>query len=238
MKTTFTFCAFIFLISFATAQPGTDTTLKEQKENVIKETTIIKVENLGPQINTENPEMRPTISADGNLLFFIRQNDPANIQYQTVPNSQDIWYSTRDSLGKWSKAKHLSAKVNASQYNAVYWISPDLNTILLKGAFIDGQYLGMGVSMIHKRPDNSWTNAEMLKIRNFNKFSATPQIGASMGHDGKTLLFYMTDKKGSFDNDIYVSFLEGNDIWSAPKSLGKKISKSTLVTPLTNIFNT
>lgn len=224
MKTTFTICASILLLSTAAAQPAIDTTLKEQKENVIKETTIVKVENLGELINTEHPEMRPTISADGNLLFFIRQNDPANVQYQTVPNSQDIWYSTRDTTGKWSKAKHLSAKVNASQYNAVYWISPDLNTILLKGSFIDGQYLGMGVSMIHKRPDNSWTNAEMLKIRNFNKFAFTQQIGASMGHDGKTLLFYMTDKKNSTDNDIYVSFLEGNDIWTAPKSLGKKIN--------------
>jgi len=224
MIKTFTFFLFIFCISVATAQPVLDTTLKEQAENVIKETTIIKIENLGEGINSENPEMRPTISADGNLLFFIRQNDPANIQYATVPNSQDIWYSRRDSTGKWSAAKHLSAKVNASHYNAVYWISPDLNTILLKGSFIDGQYYGMGVSMIHKRRDNSWTNAEMLKIRNFNKFSTTPQMGASMGQDGKTLLFYMTDKKGSFDNDLYVSFAEGNDIWTAPKSLGKKIN--------------
>lgn len=228
MKTFITTCTFIFYFLCVAAQPTqhllSDTLLREQKENVITASTIIQVENLGEDINTFHPEMRPTISADGNLLFFIRQNDPANIQYATVPNSQDIWYSTRDSLGKWSKAKHLSAKVNASQYNAVYWISPDLNTILLKGAFIDGQYLGMGVSMIKKRKDNSWTNAEMLKIRKLEKFSTTPQFGASMGHNGKVLLFYMTDKKGSFDNDIYVSFLEGNDIWTAPKSLGKKIN--------------
>lgn len=228
MKTFITTCTFILYFLCVAAQPTqhllSDTLLREQKENVITASTIIQVENLGEDINTFHPEMRPTISADGNLLFFIRQNDPANIQYATVPNSQDIWYSTRDSLGNWSKAKHLSAKVNASQYNAVYWISPDLNTILLKGAFIDGQYLGMGVSMIKKRKDNSWTNAEMLKIRKLEKFSTTPQFGASMGHNGKVLLFYMTDKKGSFDNDIYVSFLEGNDIWTAPKSLGKKIN--------------
>ena len=224
MKTIFTFSLFTFSVLLSAAQPVLDTTLKEQKENVIKETTIIKVENLGELINTDNPEMRPTISADGNLLFFIRQNDPANAHYATVPNSQDIWYSRRDSLGKWSKAKHLSSKVNASQYNAVYWISPDLNTILLKGSFIDGQYYGMGVSMIHKVEDNSWTRAEMLRIRGFEKFSLTPQIGASMGQDGKTLLFYMTDKKGSFENDLYVSFYEGHNIWTAPKSLGKKIN--------------
>ena len=111
MKKTVTLCFFTVSVLMTVAQPARDTTLKEQKENVIKETTIIQVENLGADINTDNPEMRPTISADGNLLFFIRQNDPANIQYATVPNSQDIWYSMRDSTGKWSAAKHLSAKV-------------------------------------------------------------------------------------------------------------------------------
>ena len=213
-----------FYISYA--QPLLDTTGKliEQKENVITEATIIKVENLGALINTEYPEMRPTISADGNLLFFIRQGHPSNVQIQTVPNAQDIWYSTRDTAGSWSKAKHLNGAVNASHYNAVYWISPDLNTILLKGAFTEGQYLGTGVSMIRRMEDNSWSPAQMLRIRNFNKFGYTQQLGASMGQDGKTLLFYMTDKKESFDNDLYVSFLEGGDIWTAPKSLGKKIN--------------
>ncbi len=214
----------LFYVSYA--QPAADTTVKliAQKENIIKTSTIVKIENLGPLINTRYAEMRPTISADGDLLFFIRQGDPANVQAATVPNSQDIWYSTRDTAGNWAKAKHLNSSVNASHYNAVYWISPDLNTILLKGAFTEGQYLGTGLSMIHRANDNSWTPAQMLRIRNFEKFANTAQLGASMGQDGKTLLFYMTDKKGNFNNDIYVSFLEGGDIWTAPKSLGKKIN--------------
>ena len=37
MKTIFTLSVFIFCISIAAAQPVLDTTLKEQKENVIKE---------------------------------------------------------------------------------------------------------------------------------------------------------------------------------------------------------
>ncbi|MDB5202495.1 MAG: hypothetical protein JWQ27_1904 [Ferruginibacter sp.] len=217
-------CVFLFLSVFS--QPARDTAEKliPQKVNIISESTIIKVENLGELVNSAYPELRPTISADGNLLFFIRQGHPANIQAATVPNSQDIWYSKRDTAGNWSKAKHLNGSVNASHYNAVYWISPDLNTILLKGAFSEGQYAGTGLSMIRRVEDNSWTPAEMLRIRNFNKFANTQQMGASMGQDGKTLLFYMSEKKESFDNDLYVSFLEKGDIWSAPKSLGKKIN--------------
>jgi OmpA-OmpF porin, OOP family len=227
MKELYTFCI-TFLPFAAISQPLQDTTVKfkEQKENIIKESTIVKIENLGEIINTEYPEMRPTISADGNLLFFIRQGHPSNVQISTVPNAQDIWYSTRDTLGKWSKAKHLNSTVNASHYNAMFWISPDLNRMLIKGAFIDGQYYGMGVSMMHRMEDNSWSAPEMLRIRNFEKFSFTQQFGAAMGQDGKTLLFYMTDKKNSYNNDLYVSFYEGNNIWTAPKSLGKKINLS------------
>ncbi len=226
MKKLYPTLFFLLISIICFSQPLLDTAGKliPQKENIITKATVIKVENLGERINSAYPEMRPTISADGDLLFFIRQGHPANIQISTVPNAQDIWYSTRDTAGHWAQAKHLNGSVNASHYNAVYWISPDMNTILLKGAFTEGQYLGTGVSMMHRVEDNSWSPAQMLRIRNFQKFATTKQLGASMGYDGKTLLFYMTDKKESYDNDLYVSFLEGGDIWSAPKSLGKKIN--------------
>ncbi|MEO7444758.1 MAG: OmpA family protein [Ferruginibacter sp.] len=214
----------LFLLSYSQPLHDTSGRLIPQHENVIKEETVIKLENLGESVNSVYPELRPTISADGNLLFFIRQGHPSNIQAATVPNAQDIWYSKRDTAGNWSPAKHLSGKINASHYNAVYWISPDLNTMLIKGAFTDGQYLGTGVSMMQRVEDNSWTLPQQLRIRDFNKFYRTKQMGAAMGQDGRTLLFYMTDKKDSYDNDLYVSFLEKGDTWSAPKSLGKKIN--------------
>ncbi len=91
-----TCCAifFLFLTAAAFSQTGSDTTAKliAQKNNIITSNTIVQIENLGEMVNTENPEMRPTISADGNQLFFIRQNDPKNVNYQTVPNSQDICF--------------------------------------------------------------------------------------------------------------------------------------------------
>ncbi len=207
-------------------QPMADTSGKliEQKENSIKESTVIKVENLGERINSEYPELRPTISADGNLLFFIRMGHPENIQIATARNAQDIWYSMRESDGSWTPAEHLNGAVNVSHYNAVFWISPDLNSMLIKGAYLQGQYAGTGVSMTRLQKDGSWSPPQMLRIRNFHKFAQTQQFGAAMGQDGKTMLFYMSDKKNSFDNDIYVSFLEGGDIWTAPKNLGKKIN--------------
>jgi len=76
------------------AQPAIDTThndtarLIQKKENIITPGTIIKVENMGGVVNTPLNELRPTISADGNLLFFIRENHPHNTNYNSVRNSQ------------------------------------------------------------------------------------------------------------------------------------------------------
>lgn len=227
MKKLYLLIVIVLTALVAYAQPLMDTAVKliAQKENIIKENTIVTVENLGDQINTGYPEMRPTVSADGNMLFFIRQGHPANVQIATVPIAQDIWYSVRDSLGKWSRAKHLNGNINVSHFNAVFWISPDMNTILLKGAFREGQYLGMGVSMMKMQEDGNWSPPQMLRIRNFEKFMRTAQFGACMGNDGNTMLFYMNPKEGEYGyNDLYVSFHEGGDIWTAPKSLGKHIN--------------
>jgi OmpA-OmpF porin, OOP family len=195
-----------------------------QKENIITPETIIKVENIGPKINTQFDELRPTISADGNLLFFIRQNHPFNTQYNVVPNSQDIWFSERDSSGKWSEAVHLGYPLNTTEYNAVFWISPDNNRILIRNAFIDGDYFGNGVSMCYLTKYGSWSKPQMLQIKNYNKYDRGNQYGATMANDGQTLLLYMSDKEGSFNNDIYVCFLQKDGSWSEPKSLGKKIN--------------
>lgn len=205
------------------AQPDT-AGLHEQKEKIITASTIIKLENLGTSINTEYAELRPTISADGNLLFFIVENHPENTKFRLTRNSQDIWYSFRNEDGSWGKAEHMGYPLNTYHYNAVFWISPDYNRILVRNAYINGDYIGNGVSMSYLRRNGTWSKPEMLKIRNYAKYDRGRQYGATMAHDGKTLLLYMCEQKDGYNNDIYVSFLLKDSTWSEPKSLGKKIN--------------
>ncbi|GAC1426276.1 MAG: hypothetical protein NVSMB67_28970 [Flavisolibacter sp.] len=211
---------------YAIGQPTSDTLgLKPQKNNIITASTIMQIENLGKNINSELPELRPTISADGNLLFFICENHPANTKYNSIRNSQDIWFSERDTLtGKWAEAVHMEFPLNTYYYNAVYWISPDNNRILIRNAFVDGEYSGNGVSMSYKKKNGNWSRPNMLQIKNYGKYDRGRQNGASMAQDGQTLLLYMTEEPGGYDNDIYVCFLQKNGGWSEPKSLGKKIN--------------
>jgi OmpA-OmpF porin, OOP family len=219
----FPFIPFFYLL--AQGQPAADTgTLVAQKENIIKPTTVVKVENIGLNINSNLPELRPTISADGNILFFICENHPGNTKYNSFRHSQDIWYSIKDSNGLWAEAEHMEYPLNTYFYNAVFWISPDNNRILIRNAFVNGDYAGNGVSMSYLTKTGGWSKPEMLQIKNYAKYDRGRQNGASMSNDGQTLLLYMTEEKGGYNNDIYVCFLQPGNTWSEPKSLGKKIN--------------
>jgi OmpA-OmpF porin, OOP family len=222
------------VVQYAVAQPSsaaqsgssTDTggTLKPQKENVITANTILKIQNLGFRVNSVLPELRPTVSADGKRLFFICENHPENTKYRSIPNSQDIWYSEKDSSGKWQDAVHLDYPLNTQHYNAVYWISPDNNRILIRGSFSKGAYNGKGVSLCYRTKNGNWSEPNELIIRKYYEYDRGIQSGATMANDGQTLLLYMTPVKGGRDNDIFVSFLLPDGTWSEPKSLGKKIN--------------
>jgi outer membrane protein OmpA-like peptidoglycan-associated protein len=210
--------------SYAQNSVDTSVRLVAQKENIIKESTIVKIENLGHNINSDLPELRPTISADGNHLYFICQNHPYNTRYNSIRNSQDIWYSERDSNGRWTEAVHMDYPLNTYHYNAVFWISPDNNRLLIRNAFIEGDYAGNGVSMTYKKKNGMWSKPEALRIKNFTKYDRGRQYGATMAQDAQTLLLYLSPELGNYDNDLFVSFLEPDGTWTEPKSLGKKIN--------------
>ncbi len=236
MKTVLSSILLFACVQYAAAQPSISDTsvdltdasgakLVAQKDNIINAGTILKIENLGKSVNSPYAELRPTVSADGNLLFFICENNPRNTKYSSVPNSQDIWFSEKDTLtGKWSRAVHLGYPLNTVQYNAVYWISPDNNRILIRGAFMNGAYNGKGVSMCTLKRNGNWSEPDALQIKNYYKYDRGHQSGATMAHDGQTLLLYMSPDQGSANNDIYVCFLTKDGSWTEPKSLGKKIN--------------
>lgn len=220
----FTIFLCLFFQSIAHHAVDTSAPLKPQKQNLITEETVIKVENLGENINSPLPELRPTISADGKRLFFICENHPANTKYNSIRNSQDVWYAEKDSSGNWSEALHLEYPLNTIHYNAVYWVSPDNNKMLLRGAFQEGAYVGKGVSITALQKDGSWSQPNMLIIKNYYKFDKGRVSGAIMANDGQTLLFYMSPEKDSYHNDIFVSFSEPSGTWTEPKTLSTKIN--------------
>src|SRR4029079_1958438 len=119
----------------------------------------------------------------------ICENHPANTKYNSVRNSQDIWYAEKDSLGRWGEAIHMEYPLNAIHYNTVFAISPDNNRILIRGAFKEGAYLGKGVSTSYLKKNGQWSEPDMLMVKDYYKYHRGGVSGATMANDGRTLLF-------------------------------------------------
>jgi hypothetical protein len=82
------------------------------------------------------------MSPDGKTLFLDAKS-PSN-KYgvngsEQIAGSQDIWFS-ENTMGAWTPARRMSENLNRDQYNSILSISPDGQTILMKGAYLNGQY--------------------------------------------------------------------------------------------------
>jgi OOP family OmpA-OmpF porin len=188
--------------------------------NLFAQTTV---ENLGTLVNTPDHEVRPTISADGKILYFVVEGSEKNNKAKSDKRSQDIWFSESGTDGKWGQAQHAGTPFNDQKENAVFWVSPDGTRLLIRGAYENGKYVGRGVSMTEKTA-SGWSQPHKLKIKDYEKMSKDVYSGAFLSNDGKTLLLYFSEEQNSYINDIYISRLTENDDWTRPESLGQDIN--------------
>lgn len=192
-------------------------------------TTILfaqdKPENLGNAVNSEFLELHPVVAPDGQTIYFTRKNHPQNKfgtnGSESIAGSQDIWFS-QNIGGTWNLAKRMPDVLNRDQYNTILSISPDGQTILLKGAYVNGQYETRGFS-VAKKTTTGWSIPEKLAIPSYEKMSKGKNETAFLSMDGKVLLMAFSEKKNSEKDDLYISFLNDGE-WSKPENLGSKIN--------------
>ncbi len=86
---------------------------------------------MNDNVNTRYNEVSPVISPDGKSLYFFVSNHPENNFGKD--NSQDIWVSTLDSKGEWTKATHMGSPFNQNRFNQVFNFMPDEVRCLFEG---------------------------------------------------------------------------------------------------------
>ena len=193
-----------------------------------------KPESIGSAVNTEYSELNPVMSPDGKTLYFGRKNHPQNkfgmAGTEQIAGSQDIWYS-ESLMGAWTIARRMSESLNRDQYNTIYSVSPDGQTILVKGAYVNGQYETRGFS-IAKKSATGWEVPKKMEIPKYEKLSRGKNEYGYLSNDGKVLLMAFSEKKNSDEDDIYASFLEKDGSWSEPMNLGDDVNTNfTETTP-------
>ncbi|RLD51694.1 MAG: hypothetical protein DRI94_05345 [Bacteroidetes bacterium] len=173
-------------------------------------------ENMGLNINSPYSEIAPVIAPDGKTLYVARANHPLNIK---PINKYDIWYSTLQSNGKWSKLKHALKPLNNSGDNVVISVTPDNNTLFLETLYnADGSYKNdQGISVSY-RTANGWTIPKEVKIKNYYNKDIYESFAFS---PNRKVLVMSVERNDSYgDKDMYVSFLQVNGTYSEPKNMG------------------
>ncbi|OJW69816.1 MAG: hypothetical protein BGO68_05400 [Candidatus Amoebophilus sp. 36-38] len=81
-----------------------------------------KPENLGPNINSEGWQSQPSLSADGKTLYFVSER-------KGNYGKNDIWKSSLQPDGKWSKAVNLGPIINSKHREVSPFIHPNGQTL-------------------------------------------------------------------------------------------------------------
>jgi outer membrane protein OmpA-like peptidoglycan-associated protein/tetratricopeptide (TPR) repeat protein len=177
---------------------------------------------IGNGINTEGNEGAPSLSVDGQVLFFVACQSNADGSYagdRKGYGSCDIFYSEK--VGdRWSKPNNLGRAINTNQYETQPSFSADGKTLY----FLSARQGGLGETDIYVstlKPDGSWGTPVNLgpKINTPGK-----EESVFIHPDGKTLYFGSNGHVGMGGLDLYVSRMNDKGEWGEPVNLGYPIN--------------
>lgn len=168
--------------------------------------------SLSRKVNTRYHDSAPLVSPDGKILYFTVNDHPENTHGK---GSQDIWYSELDENGEWSQAVHMPAPLNTNKFNQALSLSPDGNTLLIRGG--NGRDK-LGFSLCH-RVNGKWQKPIPQDINGFERVCKGRFNGAFLARDASALLLYFNESEGANYSDLYVSFPTGENKWSRPQPI-------------------
>jgi len=148
--------------------------------------------NLGPNVNTDWWESAPSISSDGEALYFC-SNKPEG--YGGI----DIYVCYKNKKGGWSKAMNLGPTINTAGDEQTPFIHADNKTLYFASNGWPG-FGGTDLYVAHKKLDGNWSTPTNLGYPiNTNDNEASVAI-SSNGVDG----YIASDRADSHGNlDIY-----------------------------------
>ncbi len=187
-------------------------------KEMIKKPILIKVENLGPNINTIYPEYAPAIDPlENTLVFTSRRNTTTGGQIEENGYYfEDIYISEKDKTGKWSEAKPIDQAINTDDHEATISISSDKKQLFIyKGDHGQGNiYVCYFINGVWSKPK---------KLPSPINTSAW-ETHASLSPDGNTI-YFTSNRKGGFGGmDIYKCEKKSDASWGPAVNLGAGVN--------------
>lgn len=168
------------------------------------------LQKLGNEINTENNEYFPKLTADNDRIIFTRK-----------ANDKENFYESRRDEEGWQKAQNITGDINSDTFNeGSHCISLDGKYLFFAGCNRpDG--LGSCDIYVSKNIGGQWSSPHNLGAPiNTKGWESQPAISA----DGRSLYFVSTRSGGYGGSDLWKSELQENGSWSTPVNLGPDIN--------------
>lgn len=173
--------------------------------------------NLGPPINSGSWESQPSLSADGETLYFVRGVN------RGARRESDIMVSNLGEDGYWTKPHKISGNINTDEPEESVFIHPDNKTLY----FSSKGHLGMGGSDIYmsrRNEQNEWGEPINLGYP-INTYSDENSL--LVGPDGK-IGYFASDRDGGMGElDIY-AFIMPKEMQADPVTYFKGVVYDSL----------
>jgi len=148
--------------------------------------------NMGAIINTSSWESQPSLSVNGNKLFFASNRRGGE-------GGKDIWMAEKDENGKWKKPQPLSDIINTRGNEQCPFFHADGRTLY----FSSDHHPGMGKADFFKtilQEDGSWSKPINL---GYPINTVSNEISLIVGIDGSTAYFASDRPGGLGGTDLY-----------------------------------
>ena len=205
---------------------GIELTKDTLRVSKLPDSLQFKIENLGPQVNSEYPDYRPVISADESILFYTsrRNNTTGESIAEDGKYFEDIYMSSNENE-KWTETKNIGEPINrANAHDATCGLSVDGQTLYV---YVDDFANGGGNIYSCSQVGHNWSKPKALSSKINSRYH---ESSASLSPDGRTIYFCSENPKNNFGigmHDIYKVTLiteKGKTTWSEPENLGNVIN--------------
>jgi tetratricopeptide (TPR) repeat protein len=188
----------------------------------------VKVENMGPDINSKYADKTPCISADGSkLVFTTRRPETTDAPMDLNGDGgyfEDIYISNYDAANKkWNPAEQAPGSVNTKAHDACVSISPDGKQIYIYKNDENDEKSRGGDIFVSKIVNGKWRTPETMGKPVNSSFW---EGGACISPDGKTVFFTSEREKGFGKSDIWMVKKLNKTEWGKPENLGAEVNSS------------
>jgi outer membrane protein OmpA-like peptidoglycan-associated protein len=150
------------------------------------------ITNMGPNVNDPKQwDSQPSVSADGNTLYFASARDSAT--------GIDIYVTHRDQAGKWTPAKKLPPPINTNGNDKSPFIHQDGRTLYFSSDSLPGLG-GYDIFMSRMDAKGNWSQPVNL---GYPINTEADEVGFFASTDGKYGYFASNSIKGSSGFDVF-----------------------------------